>query len=168
MNLPKFAIKSIPWFWYALALVIIVIDQVTKHIVVAHFFEGEQIEVMPFLTWTLRYNPGAAFSLFANFEGGQRWFLSGLSFIVSIGLVVWMAMMEKVRRLEIAGLALVLGGAVGNLYDRAFVGEVVDFIIVFHWFPAFNIADMAITVGAGLLLLDALISGDKRSEEKNV
>lgn len=161
VNLPKVQFHSLPWRWYALALIIVALDQATKHFIVATFSRGEVVEFLPVLTWTLRYNPGAAFSMFADMDA--RVFLSTLSFIVSIGLIVWMAVLNPLRKLEIGGIALVLGGAVGNLYDRAFVGEVVDFIIVFHWFPAFNIADMAISVGAGLLLLDAFLSGDKDS-----
>ena len=117
--------------------------------------------MFPVLDITLMHNVGAAFSFLADASGWQRWFFIALSSIVSIGLTVWLLRLPReARRLLALGLALVLGGALGNLIDRIRLGSVVDFIN-FHWnqayFPAFNVADSAITIGAACLLLDALL-----------
>jgi signal peptidase II len=119
----------------------------------------QQIVLIPdYFSWTLAYNTGAAFSFLAGAGGWQRWFFAGIALVVSVVLVVWLKRLQPHEtRLAIA-LALVLGGAIGNLFDRVAYGHVVDFILV-HWqnrwyFPAFNVADMAISCGAALLALD--------------
>lgn len=165
MNLHKGLRERWTWICYAIAAVVIVVDQSSKHIVVANFYEGELMEFTSFFAFTLRYNPGAAFSMFADWGGVQKYFLSGLSAVVSLGLIFWIALVDKTRKFEALGLAFVLGGAIGNLYDRVMMGEVVDFIIFFHWFPAFNIADSAITVGAALLILDTFFSRHHDAEK---
>lgn len=145
------------WLW--LSVLVLVLDQLSKV-----YFEGaltlyQQIVLIPdYFSWTLAYNTGAAFSFLAGADGWQRWLFAGIALVVSVVLVVWLKRLQPHEtRLAIA-LALVLGGAIGNLFDRVAYGHVVDFILV-HWqnrwyFPAFNVADMAISCGAALLALD--------------
>ena len=145
------------WLW--LSVLVFVLDQVSKV-----YFEGslslyQQIVVIPdYFSWTLAYNTGAAFSFLADAGGWQRWFFAAIALVVSVVLVVWLKRLKSYEtRLAIA-LALVLGGALGNVFDRVAYGHVVDFILV-HWqnrwyFPAFNLADCAISLGAAMLALD--------------
>lgn len=145
------------WLW--LSLVVLVLDQATKV-----YFEGalklyQQIVVIPdYFSWTLAYNTGAAFSFLADSSGWQRWLFALIALVVSGVLVVWLKRLKPEETWLAIALALVLGGALGNLYDRVVLGHVVDFILV-HWqnrwyFPAFNLADSAITIGAVMLALD--------------
>lgn len=142
--------------WYGLALVVLGLDQLTKGWVVSHFEYGQPWVITDFFNLTLLHNTGAAFSFLSDAGGWQRWFFTAVAGVVSIVLVVWLARLKDSNCLESLALALVLGGALGNLYDRAALGYVVDFIVVhykhYYW-PAFNIADSAIVVGAGLLLI---------------
>ena len=154
--------------WLVLSLLVLVIDQVSK----AHF-EGslemfQQVVVIPdYFSWTLAYNTGAAFSFLADGGGWQRWLFAVIAVVVSAVLVVWLKRLGRHETWLAVALALVLGGAIGNLYDRIVLGHVVDFILVHwqnrHYFPAFNVADSAITVGAIMLALDMFKS--KKSEE---
>ena len=154
---------KLAWLW--LSLFIIVADQVTKHWFDANFDLYQQLIVIPDLfSWTLVYNRGAAFSFLASESGWQRWFFAVIALSVSVVLVVWLKRLKSNETWLAIALALVLGGAIGNLYDRVVLGHVVDFILV-HWktqwyFPAFNIADSAITVGAIMLALD-MFRGNK-------
>jgi len=154
---------KLAWLW--ISLVVIAADQISKHWFVANLDVYEQIVVIPDLfSWTLAYNRGAAFSFLANEAGWQRWFFAVIALAVSAVLVVWLRRLKTNETWLAIALALVLGGAIGNLYDRVVLGHVVDFILV-HWktewyFPAFNIADSAITVGAVLLALD-MFRGNK-------
>lgn len=161
MNLPKQNnSRYLPWLWFVLAVVIIFFDQWTKLATLAAFEYGEREAITSFFNLTLRYNYGVAFSLFDNFGGGQRWPLAGLAFVVSIGIVIWIFRSGKTMSYEVLGLSLILGGALGNLYDRVMLGYVVDFIEVYYkdyYWPAFNIADAAICIGAGFLILDGVI-----------
>jgi signal peptidase II len=155
--------------WLLLSAVIVIADQLTKSYISAHFGEFEFISVLPILDITRMHNVGAAFSFLATASGWQRWLFIGLAVSVSIAITVWLCLLpRKGHGLLAGGLALVLGGAVGNVIDRIRLGAVVDFIH-FHWdrayFPAFNVADSAITVGAACLLLDALLES-KRSKTK--
>ncbi|MCY1507613.1 Lipoprotein signal peptidase [compost metagenome] len=154
------------WLW--LTVLVFVLDQASKW-----FFESElnlyqQIVVIPDLfSWTLAYNTGAAFSFLADSSGWQRWLFALIAIVVSGVLVVWLKRLKPGETWLAIALALVLGGALGNLYDRIVLGHVVDFILV-HWqnrwrFPAFNVADSAITVGAIMLALDMFKS--KKSGE---
>lgn len=145
---------------YALAALIVFLDQLSKWIVLDHIAYGESIVVAPFWNWVLAFNPGAAFSFLADQPGWQRWFFTILSLAVS----AWIAVMlyrQPQRRLAALALTLIMGGALGNVIDRIRFGAVVDFIqwhvAGFYW-PAFNIADSAITVGAVLLVIDQLRS----------
>lgn len=147
--------------WLLLSLAIVVADQLSKSYITAHFGEFEFTTVLPILDITRMHNVGAAFSFLASASGWQRWLFIGLALTVSIAIIVWLCRLPRgAHRLLAAGLALVLGGALGNVIDRIRLGHVVDFIH-FHWdrayFPAFNVADSAITVGAAFLLLDALL-----------
>ncbi len=141
------------------ALVVALIDQVSKYWILGHFREYEVLTVWPVFNLTLVYNQGAAFSFLADAGGWQHYLFVGLALVVSVLLVVWLWRLPPERRLEAWGLSLVLGGALGNLVDRLVHGRVVDFL-QWHWeeryFPSFNLADSAITLGVILLLIDAL------------
>ena len=149
--------------WASLSLLIIFLDQVTKAIVVAKLPQFRTHVVLPVLYFMQLHNEGAAFSFLASQSGWQRWFFIGLALVVSVGILVWLKRIDARRqRLLAVSLALILGGAVGNVVDRFTLGYVIDFIVV-HWgtaeFPAFNVADSAITIGAVLLIIDALLEG---------
>jgi len=155
---PVTALES-GWRWLPAALAVIVLDQLTKGWIERGWQLYESLQVLPVLDITRLHNPGAAFSFLAGAGGWQRWAFTALALLVSLGILAWLrGLSARTQGLLAAGLALVLGGAVGNVIDRIEHGFVVDFIHV-HWgrayFPAFNVADAAITVGAGLLLLDA-------------
>ncbi len=147
----------LPWLW--ITVVVFVLDQVTKAFFQSELTMYQQIEVIPDLfSWTLAYNTGAAFSFLADSSGWQRWLFALIAVAVSVVLLVWLKRLKRGETWLAIALALVLGGALGNLYDRMVLGHVVDFILV-HWqdrwrFPAFNLADSAITVGAIMLALD--------------
>ena len=145
------------WLWLAAAIV--VIDQLSKFAILRSLSFGERIAVVPGLfDLTLVYNRGAAFSFLAGASGWQRWFFTGLGIAAAI-FIVWLLARHGSQRLFAFALALILGGAIGNVIDRVAHGQVVDFLLVywqrFHW-PAFNVADSAITVGAALLIIDEL------------
>jgi signal peptidase II len=154
--------------WLLLSALVVLADQVSKSYITSHYGEFEFTTLLPILDITRMHNVGAAFSFLATASGWQRWLFISLAVIVSIGIVVWLYRMPRSQGLLACGLALVLGGAIGNVIDRIRLGAVVDFIH-FHWdrayFPAFNIADSAITVGAACLILDALLE-PKRSRAK--
>lgn len=152
------------WRWYALALVVIVLDQLSKQWASASLVYGEPVVLTSFFNFTLWHNPGAAFSFLSDAGGWQRWFFTAVAAIVSCVLVVWIARVSVSKRLEAFALTMILGGAIGNLYDRVLLGHVVDFIVVhyqdYYW-PAFNLADSAITLGAVLLIGDMLFSKEQ-------
>ncbi len=139
-----------------LAIVIVVLDQITKYCASAWLSYAEQIAIMPGLNFTLAHNTGAAFSLLSEASGWQRWFFAGIALVVSVVITAWLRQIgDKEIWLPFA-LSLILGGAVGNFIDRLNLGYVVDFIQVYYktWYwPAFNIADSAICVGAVVLVL---------------
>lgn len=146
--------------WMVVALVVIIADQITKWAIIEWVALYEKVPLNSFLNLTHQRNPGAAFSFLADAGGWQRWFFVALSAGVSCVIVVWLwRIRDQGQALLAAGLALVLGGAVGNLIDRIMLGYVTDFIQVWFgtWaFPSFNIADAGITAGAALLIIDAL------------
>jgi signal peptidase II len=122
----------------------------------------QSVTVLPVLEITRLHNTGAAFSFLADAAGWQRWLFTALALIVSIVLTLWLSRIERSAKVLACAVALILGGALGNVIDRLRLGHVIDFIYAHwdqHYFPAFNIADSAICVGAGLLLLDAWLSG---------
>jgi signal peptidase II len=147
------------WRWLPLSVAVIVADRVVKIWITHHFAPLERVHVLKVLDIILTYNTGAAFSFLADASGWQRWLFVLLALGVSVALIVWMRRLDaRIHGLLACGLALIVGGALGNMIDRVATGRVVDFVHVHwgaHYFPAFNIADSAITIGAALLLLDA-------------
>lgn len=148
--------------WFVLGLAVAVADRATKYWIEAVFAPGERMAVLPFFDLVLAYNKGAAFSMFATASGWQRPMFVAIA-AIAVGVVSWMIVREPHKRLLCTGLALILGGALGNVWDRVAYGHVVDFLL-FHaggWhFPAFNVADSGITVGAGLVILDSFLHKD--------
>ena len=151
--------------WFGLAAAVILLDQVTKWAVLENFAYGERREVTEFFNLVLVYNKGAAFSMFASADGWQTPLLI-LFAIVAAGIVSYLIVRNREKRVLCLGLALILGGALGNLIDRLRFGHVVDFLdfhaMGWHW-PAFNVADSGITVGALLLILDGFVHHEKRA-----
>lgn len=156
--MPPMLQRTHPAAWLWLSLGVIALDQATKFLATRFLELYERVVVLPVLDFTLLHNTGAAFSLLAGASGWQRWFFIGLALTVSAVLMVWIWRTPRGEKLLPLSLSLILGGALGNVIDRIVHGYVVDFIHA-HWgaayFPAFNIADSAITIGAGLLILDA-------------
>lgn len=155
------------FMWYLLSLVVIVIDQWTKWLAETNLTFLEPVPVIePVLNWTLAYNYGAAFSFLADAGGWQKWFFSGLALVMSLFLIAYLIKAPRKATLLSFGLALVLGGAVGNLIDRLLHGHVIDFIHVHYadvWhYPIFNIADMAIMLGVAMIVIDILFLEKKR------
>ncbi|UTA47339.1 signal peptidase II [Simiduia sp. 21SJ11W-1] len=159
------------WLGLALVLVTIVLDQYTKTLASSTLTYGEPVYVTSFLNWTLLHNPGAAFSFLSDQGGWQRWFFTVVAAVVSVVLAVWIARLPHNKLWELSALALVLGGAVGNLIDRVLLGYVVDFISMHyqqHFWPAFNIADSAICAGVAMLIIDMFRSGSSKTQEGSV
>lgn len=147
------------YLWYGVAALVVVLDQASKHWISSNLIYAEPWVFTSFFNFTLLHNTGAAFSFLSDAGGWQRWLFGAISISVSTALVVWLARLGSTKRWEAVALALVLGGALGNLYDRIELGYVVDFIVVHYrhyHFPAFNIADSAISVGAVMLFIDIL------------
>lgn len=147
------------WRWYLVAIVIVALDQWTKSLATAYLVYGRPFEVTAFFDLRLVWNQGAAFSFLSDAGGWQRWFFLAISLLASLLIACWWLPVQT-RIWSIVGMTLVLGGAVGNLIDRAMLGYVIDFVSL-HWqgryFPAFNIADSAITLGAIALGIDWII-----------
>jgi signal peptidase II len=145
--------------WLALAVLVILLDQLTKLLIVGQYPLGWSQSVTHFFNLVRVHNTGAAFSFLASASGWQRWFFTGLGAVAAV-LIVWMLRSHPGQKLFGFALSLILGGAIGNVIDRLMYGHVVDFLDV-HWagwhFPAFNLADSAITLGAGCLLLDEFL-----------
>jgi signal peptidase II len=145
--------------WLALAALIVVLDQLTKTLIVHEFRLGDSVTVTSFFNLVRVHNSGAAFSFLAGASGWQRWFFVGIGVVATV-FIVWMLRSHGGQKLFAWSLALILGGAVGNVIDRLLHGHVVDFL-QFHaggwYFPSFNVADSAITVGAVCLILDELL-----------
>jgi signal peptidase II len=153
------------WRWLVLAAMVVALDLATKALIVAHFREGESLPVTSFMSLVLTYNTGAAFSFLAGADGWQRWLFAGIAVVASV--VLTYLIRRGGSRMLLAGLALILGGALGNLWDRVVLGHVTDFLL-FHYrgwsWPAFNVADSAITVGAALLILDSFRERPRAAE----
>ena len=151
--------------WYALALLVVLLDQLAKYWISTRFGYGEARAVTGFFNLVLTHNKGAAFSFLAAASGWQRGFFIGIALVAVVVISVLLAR-HAGERLFCASLALILGGAIGNVIDRIALGYVVDFpdfhVAGWHW-PAFNLADSAITVGAALLIVDALRPGTRRA-----
>ena len=147
------------WLWLGLALVVVLADQFTKVLIVVRYGLGEGFAVTDFFNIVRVHNEGAAFSFLASAGGWQRWFFTGLG-LVSAGVIVWMLKKHPGQQLFGLALSCILGGAVGNVIDRVLYGYVVDFLDFHHagiHFPAFNLADSAITLGAACLVLDEVL-----------
>jgi signal peptidase II len=148
-------------------VIVIVLDQLSKWVVVNHIQFGETIYVAPFWNWVLTFNPGAAFSFLADQPGWQRWFFS----VLALGVSGWIALelrRHPEEKLMALALALVMGGALGNVIDRIRFGAVVDFIqwhAAGYYWPAFNVADSAITLGAVLMVWATLFAKKETSDE---
>jgi signal peptidase II len=144
--------------WLGLSLLAIVLDQGSKIIIDSSMQLYQSIPILPFFKLTYVHNTGAAFSFLSDAGGWQRWLFAGLAFAISIIIAVWLSRLQKHETLLAAALSLVLGGAIGNLIDRLAYGYVIDFLDVYygtwHW-PAFNIADSAITLGVALMLAES-------------
>ncbi|MCD6041750.1 MAG: Lipoprotein signal peptidase [Burkholderiales bacterium] len=153
------------WPWFALAAALVAVDQLTKWAVLANFAYGERLQLTGFFNLVLAYNKGAAFSMFAEAAGWQTPLLIGFALAAS-GIVAYLILRNPDKRLFSLGLALILGGAVGNLIDRLRFGYVVDFLdfhaMGWHW-PAFNVADSGITVGAVILILEGFVHHERRA-----
>ena len=162
-------------WWLSIALAVLCLDQISKQIADHALSYGQTQPWLPLLNWKLAYNPGAAFSFLSQAGGWQRWFFAALSFAVSIFIFIWLTRIAQKERLTALAMALVLGGAIGNLIDRVLFGYVIDFIDFYyyasgeclllfdpaitgncHW-PTFNIADSAISVGAVVLLMSSFL-----------
>jgi signal peptidase II len=150
------------WLW--LTGLVIILDVITKAMASENLQLHQPVNIFPGFNLTLMHNPGAAFSFLSDASGWQRWFFSTVAIVVSAAIVVWLARLQKGQAWLAIGLAMILGGALGNVWDRLSLGYVIDFIDVYagsaHW-PAFNIADSAITVGAGILIYDSFRSHKK-------
>ena len=155
-------------FWLWLSVLVIVLDLASKWLAESSLSLYQQVPVINGLfSFTLAYNPGAAFSFLSDAGGWHRWFFIAIAVGVRVMLLVWLARLPRDKWREPVALSLILGGALGNLYDRIVHGHVVDFILV-HWeqqwfFPAFNIADSAITVGAAMLIVDMFRPGKSKA-----
>lgn len=157
-------------WWLVLSALVILLDQLSKALVVDHLRYADPHVVLPVFNLTLLYNTGAAFSFLASQSGWQRWLFMGLAVVVSVVLVRWLLTLGRGERWLPTSIALILGGALGNLYDRVAHGYVIDFL-QFHWhehyFPAFNLADSAITVGAIMMAVSLiLMPGDGNSSQR--
>lgn len=155
------------WLW--LALIVLILDQSIKWLILLTFQPSETVTLLPNVNLTLMFNEGAAFSFLADAGGWQRWFFTLLAFAVTVVLTLWLLRLKTGEGWLAAALALLIGGAVGNLIDRALLGHVVDFIQVylpviplalFNPWPAFNIADSAITIGIVILLIVTLTTDE--------
>lgn len=152
---------------YAIAVVVIALDQITKWLANTRLTLHDPVPVMPSFNLTLMYNKGAAFSFLSTAGGWQRWFFTIVATVISIVLIVWIARLKPHEKLLGTGLALVLGGAIGNVIDRIYLGYVVDFVQWFYgsfYWPAFNIADAAISVGTVILLFTSFFPGSEDSK----
>lgn len=159
-------LTMLKWLW--LSLLSLILDQASKLFVDSSMQLYQSISVMPFFNLTYVHNTGAAFSFLSEAGGWQRWFFAGLALVISVVIAVWLSRLQKHETLLAVSLSLILGGAVGNLIDRLAYGYVIDFLDVYysakHW-PAFNIADSAITLGVALMLIESFLVGKTKEAE---
>ena len=149
-------LTMLKWLW--LSLLAVILDQASKLAIAGSMQLYQSIPIMPYFNLTYVHNTGAAFSFLSEAGGWQRWFFAGLALVISVVIAVWLARLKHHETLLAVALSLVLGGAIGNLIDRLAYGYVIDFLDVYyqtwHW-PAFNIADSAITLGVILMLVES-------------
>jgi len=159
------------WLW--LSVLVILLDQTTKLLAMGLLEPYQPVQLIPNLNVTLMFNTGAAFSVLSDAGGWQRWLLAGFAALITGVLVAWLLRLGRHERLLAAALALIIGGAIGNLIDRVLLGHVVDFIQVylpviplalFNPWPSFNVADSAITIGVALILIETLRNGDRQGK----
>lgn len=157
--------RPLSWLWIAAA--VIVLDLLTKYVASSQLGYAQPVEVLPFFNLTLLHNPGAAFSFLATHPGWQRWFFAIIAVGASIALTIWLSRVKNDEKLLAIALPLIIGGALGNLYDRLVHGYVVDFLS-FHvagwYYPAFNVADIGITLGAVALIWESIM-GERRRKK---
>ena len=157
---------QLKWLW--ISLLVIVCDQAAKQVAESLLTKHVAVNVVPYFDWFLTYNTGAAFSFLADAGGWQRWLFSAIAVIISGIIVQWIYKLPRDETMTAVSLSLILGGAIGNLIDRVYLGKVIDYIQVWlgsYPFPAFNIADAAISVGAVLLILSSFTGIGKTSSE---
>ena len=154
------------WLWYVVAVSVMLLDQLSKVWISNHLTYGEPVVLTSFFNFMLLHNHGAAFSFLAEAGGWQRWFFALIAVVVSALLIIWIHRSAEKNKREAFALAFILGGAIGNLYDRVVLGHVVDFIVFHyqdHYWPAFNLADSAITLGAFILIAEMFLTKEKKS-----
>lgn len=160
-------VNMLKYLW--ITLLVIILDQATKWIANTQLEYHQAVQLLPFFEWFLTYNKGVAFSILADAGGWQRWFFLVMASVISVVLFFWIKRLNEDEKLTAISLCLILGGAMGNLIDRAYLGYVIDFIQVwlgsYPW-PAFNIADSAIFVGAVLLISSELFSPTKEADKE--
>lgn len=153
------------WLW--LAFVVIIFDQLTKYIASTSLVMYTPVAVMPMFNWTLMHNTGAAFSFLHDAGGWQRWFFAIIAIVVSTVIFLWLKRLQQHEKWLAIALAMILGGAIGNVIDRILLGYVVDFIQIYYqqWYwPAFNIADSAISIGVVMIIIDTLRESQKNKK----
>jgi signal peptidase II len=163
--MPKSQLK---WLW--ITLLVIGLDQLTKLVAEAQLPLKQLVHVLPYFDWYLTYNPGAAFSFLAEAGGWQRWFFTITSVVISTIIIFWLKKLEKDDNLTAISLCLILGGAIGNLIDRIYLGHVIDFVQIWlgsYAWPAFNIADAAISVGAAVLIISSFVSPQNNASQES-
>jgi signal peptidase II len=155
-------LNMLKWLW--LSLLAVILDQASKLAIAGSMQLYQSIEIVPYFNLTYVHNTGAAFSFLSEAGGWQRWFFAGLALVISVVIAVWLARLKRHETLLAVALSLILGGAIGNLIDRLAYGYVIDFLDVYyqtwHW-PAFNIADSAITLGVILMLVESFFLGKR-------
>ena len=163
LNSLAFQKRNLPWV--LIAALVVLLDLASKAWITGNFDYGQRLEVLPVFDLVLLHNTGAAFSFLADSGGWQRWFFVGIALVACLVIWGWLNKLATKEKITALALALILGGALGNLHDRFFYGYVVDFL-AFHWhyryFPAFNLADSAITLGAILLIWETFFGAKEK------
>ena len=164
-----FTQTGLRWLW--LTIICLIADQVTKQLIVSNMDLYQSIDILPFFNLTYVHNLGAAFSFLADQGGWQRWFFTAVAAIASVVFIVWLAKTPKQQVLLSVAFALMLSGAVGNLIDRVLFGYVIDFLDFYgfgYHFPAFNVADSMIFLGAALMIFDSFKNGEANNAPSNI
>ncbi len=162
-------LKETGWRFWWIVLLVLVADQLSKIWVLQNFTLGESIQLLPVFNFTYARNYGAAFSFLGDAGGWQRWLFTAIAIVVTCVLSVWLSRLQRTQLKLSLALVLIIAGAIGNLIDRSLYGYVVDFLHVYYqqWhYPIFNIADCAITIGAGLLIWDSFSSEDEQTQTR--